>query len=74
MNPLLRFRLRALRIRLLDRAVRRFSRRHRVLAFVAAALVANLAREKILWRGRIEPGTSLLVSVRDRGRLAPGAD
>jgi hypothetical protein len=73
-NPLLRFRLRALRIRLLDRAVRRFSRRHRLLAFVAAALVANLAREKVLWRGTVEPGASLLVSVRDKGSLAPGAD
>ena len=74
MNPLLRFRLRALRIRLLDRAVRRISRRHRLLAFLAAGLVANLAREKVLWRGSVDPGTTLLVSVRDKGEPARGTD
>jgi len=72
-NPLLRFRLRALRVRLLDRLVRRVSRRHRLLALVAAGLVANLAREKILWRGSVDSGASLVVTVRDKGTPAPGA-
>ena len=74
MNPLLRFRLRAFRIRLLDRTVRRISRRHRLLALVAAAIVSNLARDRVLWRGSVESGGGLLVTVREKGAPAPGAE
>jgi len=72
--PLLRLRLRALRVRLLDRSVRRFSRRHRLLAAAAGIVVTRMAAERFLWRGTVKAGEGLVVTVREKGAPAPGAD
>ncbi|HXX90659.1 MAG TPA: hypothetical protein VEI83_10600 [Acidimicrobiales bacterium] len=67
MFPLIRLRFRALRIRILDRTVRRLSRRHRVLAAAAGILVARRAAQRLLWRGTVRPGEGLQVTMRRRG-------
>jgi len=72
--PLVRLRLRALRTGLIDRTVRRLSRRHRLLAGVIAMFLARMAADRLLWRQTVREGESLVVTVRRRGRsVEPGA-
>jgi len=74
MFPLIRLRLRALRVRLLDRTIRRLSRRHQALAAVAGMYVARRAAQRVRWRGTVQPGTSLLITVRRPGSPAEPGD
>ncbi len=67
MFPLARLRIRAFRARLFDRTVRRFTRRHRLLAVVAGMYLARVAADRLLWRGSVRAGESLLVTVRRPG-------
>jgi hypothetical protein len=74
MFPLARLRLRAFRTRLFDRTVRRMSRRNRLLAAVVGSYLAKVAADRLLWRGVVRDGESLVVTVRQPGSPAdPGA-
>jgi hypothetical protein len=68
--PLLRLRLQAFRIRILDRTIRRLSQRHRVYAGLAGILVARMAAERVLWRGTVRPGERVTISMRRPGTSA----
>jgi len=72
--PLLRLRLRAFRISLFDRTVRRMSRRNQVLAAMVGTAMARAAARRVLWRGVVRDGESLVVTVRRPGPSAePGS-
>ena len=67
MFPLLRLRLQAFRIRILDRTIRRLSRRNQVLAAVVGWYLARRAAQKLVWRGRLAPGAGLVITMREAG-------
>ena len=74
MLPLVRLRLRAIRVGLVDRTIRRMSRRNQLLAAVVGSYLARVAARRLLWRGVVRDGESLVVTVRRQGSSTdPGA-
>lgn len=74
MLPLIRFRLRAIRVGLVDRTIRRMSRRNQLLAALVGSYLARAAARRLLWRGVVHDGERLVVTVRRPGSTTdPGA-